>query len=158
MKSRRIRGPLAATVFLFTLGSGFLSAEEEAGGFKLHPGTVVRFSSVEQGRKILGSRDEFLAALSPFDRSARLKTAAAVNEERFIQFIKGEVLPWSEEETATITRSLKAVSEKLAGSSWAFPRRSTWLRRPGRRRAERPIAAPPLSFFPKGSHRARRRA
>ena len=121
MKSRRIRGQLAATVFLFTLGSGFLSAEEEAGGFKLHPGTVVRFSSVEQGRKILGSRDEFLAALSPFDRSARLKTAAAVNEERFIQFITGEVLPWSEEETATITRSLQAVSEKLAGFKLGFP-------------------------------------
>ncbi|MEC7774894.1 MAG: hypothetical protein VYC32_02255, partial [Planctomycetota bacterium] len=61
MMSRWHRGLLAVAVFLFTLGTGFLSAEEDAAGFKLHPGTVVRFSSVEQGRKILGSRDEFLA-------------------------------------------------------------------------------------------------
>ncbi|MCH2583404.1 MAG: hypothetical protein MK138_01420, partial [Planctomycetes bacterium] len=123
MKSRRLRGPLAATALLFTLaGAGLLLAEEEAGGFKLHPGTVVRFSSVEQGRRILGSRDEYLAALSPFDRSARLKTAAAVDEKSFIKFITGEVLPWSEEETSTITRSLQAVSARLAGLKLSFPR------------------------------------
>ena len=122
MKSRRLRGPLAAAALLFTLaGAGLLLAEEEAGGFKLHPGTVVRFSSVEQGRRILGSRDEYLAALSPFDRSARLKTAAAVDEKTFVRFVTGEVLAWSKEEIIVISRSLGEISARLAGFQLGFP-------------------------------------
>ena len=122
MSFRPSRGVLAAVALLFAgAGESSLSAADEGGGFKLRPGTGVHFSSVAQGRKILGKRDDFLAALSPFDRSVRLKTAAAVDEKSFIRFVTGEVLSWSEEEIATITRSLQSVSARLAGFELGFP-------------------------------------
>lgn len=122
MKSRTSRGVLGVLVPLFAVAAGgLLWGADEGGGFSLHPGTLVRFSSVAEGRKILGRRDEYLSALSPFDRSARRKTAGAVDEKSFIRFVTGEVLAWSKEETATITRSLESVSARLAGFELGFP-------------------------------------
>ena len=103
------------------LGGGALFGEEKAGGFQLQPGTVVRFSPVEEGRKVLARRDEYLAALSPFDRSARLKTAAAVDEKTFVKFVTGEVVAWSPEDIASIIASLKVVSARLSGYKLGFP-------------------------------------
>ena len=55
MSFRPSRGVLAAVALLFAVaGESSLSAADEGGGFKLRPGTVVHFSSVAQGRKILG--------------------------------------------------------------------------------------------------------
>ena len=120
MSTRPPHGLLAASVLLLALTAG-ASAAGQGGAVKLCPGTVVRFSSVDEGRKILSRRDDFLAALSPFDRSARLKRSAAVDEKSFIEFVAAEVRPWSEEETARITRSLQLVSARLAGFELGFP-------------------------------------
>ena len=122
MRPCRSLGVVAALALVFAApGGGALFGEEKAGGFQLQPGTVVRFSSVEEGRKVLARRDEYLAALSPFDRSARLKTAAAVDEKTFVKFVTGEVVAWSREEIAVITTSLEAVSARLTGYKLGFP-------------------------------------
>ena len=47
-----------------------------------------RFASLDAGSAILGKKDEFIERLSPFDRSARLKTDRAVSEAEFLQFVK----------------------------------------------------------------------
>ncbi len=122
MRGLRSFGLLGLLALVFSLRGGTdLPAEEEGGGFQLQPGTVVRFSPVEEGRKVLARRDEYLAALSPFDRSARLKTAAAVDEKTFVKFVTGEVVAWSPEEIAAITTSLKAVRARLSGYKLGFP-------------------------------------
>ena len=79
----------------------------------------VPFASVEMGRAILTNRDEFIAALSPFDRAARMKTDQGVAESEFLEFLGRNVLAWSSEETNRMTGVLKAVKEKLA--AWDLP-------------------------------------
>jgi len=122
MRPCRPLGVVAVLALVFAAAdAGALFGEEKTGGFQLQPGTVVRFSSVQEGRKVLARRDEYLAALSPFDRSARLKTAAAVDEKTFVKFVTGEVVAWSREEIAVITTSLEAVSARLSGYKLGFP-------------------------------------
>jgi len=78
---------------------------------------VVTFASAEEGRKILTTRDDFIRALSPFDRAVRLKTDRAVSEEQFLQFVGRSVREWTADEKtafgATLDR-LRAPLDRLA--------------------------------------------
>ena len=40
----------------------------------------IELATIEKARAVLGARDDFVARLSPFDRSARLKSAGYVSE------------------------------------------------------------------------------
>ena len=52
---------------------------------KLNEQTVVIFSTVENGKKILGQRDDFVVNMSPFDRAARMKTDKVVSEKEYLE-------------------------------------------------------------------------
>ena len=41
---------------------------------KLSGGTTVLFATIDEAKKILVSRDDFVRRMSPFDRAARMKT------------------------------------------------------------------------------------
>src|SRR5262245_20013154 len=47
----------------------------------------VIFANQAMGCELLGKRDAFVAALSPFDRAARLKSDKPVSEEQFLNFV-----------------------------------------------------------------------
>ena len=78
---------------------------------------VVVFASADEGRKILTTRDDFVRALSPFDRAARVKTDRDVSEKEFLEFVGRSVCEWTEaEKTAfgsTLDR-LRAPLDRLA--------------------------------------------
>ena len=80
---------------------------------KLSGDTVVTFATADEGRKILTARDDFIRALSPFDRAARVKTDKDVSEKEFLEFVGRNVLDWTETEKA----SLVAALDHLKGSS-----------------------------------------
>ncbi|MDB6037441.1 MAG: hypothetical protein JWM99_1282 [Verrucomicrobiales bacterium] len=71
------------------------------------------FASVDQGKAALTNRDEFIAALSPFDRSARMKTTEESSEKSFLTFVSTNVLSWSEVEKRTLTKAVAAIDGKL---------------------------------------------
>jgi len=107
-----------------TLKGGFLlgvlvllgdaaAAEAESGSMLITAGTTIRFASVEQGREVLGKRDAFIKALSPWDRQARLRTDRYVSSEEFLAFITGEVIAWEHEERARVAAVVDRVRERL---------------------------------------------
>ncbi len=89
------------------------------------PGLETRLNahcvSVEEGRKALSARDEFIAALSPFDRAARLKSEQDVGEKEFLAFVADQVRPWTEAETARVEACFAAIEKKTKGFQLGLP-------------------------------------
>ena len=57
-------------------------------------GARVQFASVDAARAVLSERDGFVRALSAFDRSLRLATPDAVDEETFLVHAARQVVAW----------------------------------------------------------------
>jgi hypothetical protein len=68
----------------------------------IHAQQSVIFASVDEGRRILGARDSFIEAMSPFDRAARMKTDRGISEIEFLEFVKKSVLEWNSTEISTV--------------------------------------------------------
>jgi len=90
-------------------------------GIPLGTNVTVSFANVEVGREILSQRDEFIAALTPLDRRARMQSTDDVSELDFLAFVGGSVQPWIEDETNRIAGALQTVGEKLARWQSLFP-------------------------------------
>src|SRR5882672_3805046 len=90
-----------------------------AGDIRLNARTTISFADVETARHLLTNRDDYAAALSPFDRAARMKTDRDVSEGEFLEFVGSNVLPWQPDETNRVTGLLEVVAKKL--SSWNLP-------------------------------------
>jgi hypothetical protein len=93
-----------------------------AQGIRLDTNVVVSFASVEAGIKVLTNRDDFIAALSPFERAARMLTDQEVTEKAFLEFVGRNVRSWTPEETNRLTGVLQAVAKKLFSWHLPFPR------------------------------------
>jgi hypothetical protein len=105
---------------LFTLSFSLL-----ADGPNLSPGSTVVFASIDEAQRVLTRRDDFIAALSPFDRAARMKTDREVTEAEFLAFLGRNALSWTVEERDTLKRVFLNVADKLTG--WHVPLPSTVL-------------------------------
>ena len=88
---------------------------------KLNEQTTFDFASVEQGRAILEQKDTFVLSMSPFDRSARVKTDKPVSQEDYIAFLHENVLSWTDDECAKLKAILQGLREKLAPFHLNFP-------------------------------------
>jgi len=75
--------------------------------------TEIVLGSVEEGRRILCSRDEFIENMSGFDRSARMGVDREVSIEEFTRFVGSNVVPWDEDERAQVENALHAIGEGL---------------------------------------------
>ena len=89
---------------------------------KLNDQTVVVFATVENGKKILGQKDDFVARMSPFDRAARMKTDKSVSEKEYLSFVNRNILPWDKNEVAKLETVLKSINRKLSELSLTFPK------------------------------------
>jgi hypothetical protein len=117
---------------LILLLASWLTPAVFAEGMKLGTNTVVSFASVEAGRKILTNRDDFVAALSPFDRAARLKTDREVSEKDFLEFVGQNVMPWLPEETNKIAGIFQTLGRKLSAWNLPFPSTILFIKTSGR--------------------------
>jgi hypothetical protein len=84
-------------------------------------GTPATFATAEQGRAVLGKRDEFVAALSAFDRSARLKKDVPVAEPEYLAFVRANVLEWNDADRQRVAAALELLQTWLHRSGLAFP-------------------------------------
>jgi len=89
---------------------------------KLSGDTMVTFTPAEEGRKILTTRDDFIRALSPFDRAARVKTEKDVSEKEFLEFVGRNVLDWTEAEKASLVSALDRLRAPLDRLALPWPK------------------------------------
>ena len=75
--------------------------------------TNVHFASQGEGRQILVAKDDFIQRLSPFDRSARMKTDKTVSEGELLEFIGRNVVDWTKEEMQTVQAAIEAIHPLL---------------------------------------------
>src|SRR5262245_4052787 len=68
----------------------------------IHAQQSVIFASIDDGKRILATRDSFIEAMSPFDRAARMKTDRDISESQFLAFVEGTVLKWDSAEISAI--------------------------------------------------------
>ncbi len=82
---------------------------------------TMHFASQSEGRQILTARDEFSQRLSPFDRSARMKTEKAVSESELLTFIGKNVAEWNKDETQAVQSAIEACQPQLRDLRLALP-------------------------------------
>ncbi|MFH1743366.1 MAG: hypothetical protein ABIH23_30535 [bacterium] len=79
----------------------------------LCPGTVMRFASVEEGREILGTVDDYIRNVSLFQRQAIVGSTEDVTEEEFLQFLAEQALAWDVESIRHAKVNIKRAAEML---------------------------------------------
>ncbi len=73
----------------------------------------VRFGSAAETAAALARADPFVEAMSPFDRSARLKSRAPVSSAQFQAFVGKQALEWDELEVARFSEVLRRIERTL---------------------------------------------
>ena len=85
------------------------------------PSISLLFASLEEGREILRTRDGFIRRLSPFDRSARLKTDREVSESEFLNFVAGKVIEWDSADRKRVEQAFDRIRPALGEYSLNWP-------------------------------------
>jgi hypothetical protein len=104
----------------------------------LHGATVVRFATAAESRLRLGARDAFVAAMSPYDRSARTGRRAAVAEAEFLEFSAAQALDWQPAEIAKLSLSIATIAAQLRPLQLPLPKEIWLVKTTGREEAETP--------------------
>ena len=109
--------------------SGRAIALKEA--IEIRAGTKVEFASAADGARLLASRDVFVQAMSPFDRSARLKTDRDVTEAEYLAFVSRQAMNWTEGEKLKLRAILESFRARTAGLDLRFPPNISLLKTTG---------------------------
>jgi hypothetical protein len=83
--------------------------------------TTIVFATIDEGKRVLGTRDDFVQRMSPFDRAARMKTARRVPEEEFLKHVSQNVLAWSDAEKQAVESAVKGIRPSLETMRLSFP-------------------------------------
>ena len=126
------RGLLGLTrvLFLFLALSFYLRASAQ--NLELGPDTHLVFTGVEDAKRILATRDDYLVNMTPFDREIRMKTNGEVSESEFVAFLTNSVRAWSAADSNRLTRVLSNVTVKLAPWHLPFPSTIQLIKTDGR--------------------------
>lgn len=98
----------------------------------LRDGVTLSFASIAEGERILTTRDDFIERMSPFDRSARMKTDQEVSEGRFLEFVGGNVLEWNDAEKQKINSALQGMQTTLDATALPFPEKILIIKTTGK--------------------------
>jgi hypothetical protein len=99
---------------------------------ELQKGTEIVFAGIEEAKKRLITKDDFINSLSPFDRSARLKTAQTVSEKEFLEHLANQVLSWTIDERSRIQVIIESISIQLRPLELKFPQEILLIKTTGR--------------------------
>ena len=81
------------------------------------------FATAAEGSAILGTRDDYVRATMPLERSAKLRTADTVDEERFLRHMRGTTLEWTAEQRANLAKLTEPLARFLKDVKWRMPDR-----------------------------------
>lgn len=93
---------------------------------------AIAFATVDEGRKILTTRDDFVVRLSPFDRAARVETDKDISEEEYFRFVSGNVLAWTPQDKAVVESAWSALEPKLEQMALPLPQKIVLIKTTGR--------------------------
>jgi hypothetical protein len=82
---------------------------------------TIHFATPSEGRQVLAASDKFIRRLSPFDRSARMKTDKFVTEDELLAFIGKNVAEWTQDETQTVQAAIEALQPLLRDLPLSLP-------------------------------------
>lgn len=99
---------------------------------RLTPRTLVTFADVETARTILTSQDDFIRALSPFDRAARMKSDQPRSQMEFLTFLGQNVQPWADAEIVRVSKVLVELSSKLTPYHLPLPQKISLIKTTGK--------------------------
>ena len=94
--------------------------------------TIMSFATVEEGKQVLTSRDDYVERMSAFDRAARLKTDKVVPEREYLEFVGKNVVAWEEAEKEKIYLAMEGVEEVLKKMALPFPEKIWLIKTTGR--------------------------
>ena len=134
MQDPEIRAQTALACLLFS--GAILASPVSAQTVTLYGATQARFATAAEGSKILSARDAFVAALSPYDRSARTGRGEAVPETEFLEFAASQALDWQPAEVAKLAVSVAKISARLRPLRLPLPREVLLVKTTGREEAE----------------------
>ncbi len=96
---------------------------------------MFRFVAEEEGRALLGERDDFIAHLGAFERAVRMGRNGTAREGEFLDFVKGCVREWSSESRTHVGTALEEVTRKLSRFSRLLPPNIAMVRTTGQEEA-----------------------
>ena len=100
----------------------FIATAARGEDLRLTSSTVVRFASVAEGRGVLGARDAWSGAMSPWERAARLGCLGRdVSEVEFLKAQTNCVLPWTKAEVTSVTKVWQEIKPRLAPLELSLP-------------------------------------
>ena len=99
--------------------AGSVNADD---GLFLAPGIEISFLNREAGADFLGEPDDFVKALSPFDRASRLQVGRVVGQAEFLKHVRAQVLGWDQAEIEKISALLKKLWPRMTGLKLPWPR------------------------------------
>ena len=80
---------------------------------ELQTGTRIVFVDVNDAKKILATKDEYIQSLTPYDRSLRLKTNEVVSEEEFLKHTSDQAMAWSVYDKTRLKRIIESIANKV---------------------------------------------
>jgi hypothetical protein len=113
------------------LGQGGENVGASGTVVELQKGTEIVFAGVEEAKKRLTEKDEFIKSLSPFDRSARLMTDKPVSEEEFLEYLAEQVMPWTDDEINRLRPVIESISKKLKRFKLHYPQKILLIKTTG---------------------------
>ena len=99
--------------------AGSVNADD---GLSLAPGIEISFLTREAGADFLGEPDDFVKALSPFDRASRLQVGRVVGQAEFLKHVRAQVLDWDKAEIEKISALLKKLWPRMTDLKLPWPR------------------------------------
>jgi len=109
--------------------AGSVNADD---GLSLAPGIEISFLNREAGADFLGEPDDFVKALSLFDRASRLQVGRVVGQAEFLKHVRAQVLDWEKAEYEKINALLKKLWPRMTGLKLPWPRTIHLIKTTGR--------------------------
>ena len=118
------------TLILSTVSIG----AEEAVEVPLYGASVVRFATLAEAKALLGRSDDFIAAMSRFDRQCRLTTALEPTDEELLRFTFGRKsgMAWDPKQIEWLSQRLQVVRKKLSLFRLSLPEQVLFIQTTGK--------------------------
>lgn len=100
-------------IWLFVAALFSMLLQPAAGEVKLDGESSFHFADRNEAAQILGTRDAFVKALGPFDRSVRLKTKGAASAEELLEFMSDQARSFNAQEKERLTTRIESIRAKL---------------------------------------------